>query len=298
MTNYLFEANSFSEYIDFIKNYYKETDQEIWYRGQRNHTWEIEPNLYREKKMDIKSGDELSILKYKFADFKEVFFKLKEEIIERNLFNILGLNNFNIMFIAQHYGLLTPVLDWTNDPLIALFFAIDEYEYEDGVYPVVYIFKPGLCNENSFLVFKDGTNIKDSLCIDNMINKFFEGWICDLNNTVANHVPIAIFTEKNFSHRISKQSGKFTFHGAVGPLSYSWNDTTISGKKFVEAIKINPDMVEDSKEYLRVLNITKESVYIDSSNLDEICKELKDESLEKFRESIRESNKKLKGLEK
>ena len=138
MTNYLFEANSFSEYIDFIKNYYKETDQEIWYRGQRDHTWKIEPNLYREKKMDIKSGDELSILKYKFADFKEVFFKLKEEIIEKN--------NFNIMFIAQHYGLLTPVLDWSNDPLIALFFAIDEYAYEDGVYPVVYIFKPGLCN--------------------------------------------------------------------------------------------------------------------------------------------------------
>ena len=296
MSNYLFEANSFGEYIDFIKKYYKETNYELWYRGQRNHTWEIKPNLYREAKMDIKSDDKISILKYHFIDFKEEFFKLKEEIIEKKLFDILGLNNFNIMFIAQHYGLLTPVLDWTVDPLVALFFAIDEYIYEDGIYPVVYIFKPGLCNANSFLVYEDKTNIMEPLCIDNMSNKVFENWTYDLNKTVANHVPISIFTNNNFSYRISKQSGKFTFHGAVGPLNYSWNDITIKGEKFVDTIKINPKVVEEIKEYLTALNITKDSIYLDISQLDETCKELKKESMDKFKEKICEINKNLKSV--
>lgn len=298
MANYLFEANSFSEYIDFIKKHYKEIGKEVWYRGQKNHTWKIKPNLYRNAKMDIKSGSEVSILKYKFVDFKEEFFKLKEEIIEKGLFNILGLNDFNIMFIAQHYGLLTPILDWTIDPLIALFFAIDDYVYEEDIYPVVYILKPGLCNKNSFLVYDDGTDITEPLCIDNLSNKVLKTWMDDLNNSVANYVPISIFTERNFSHRISKQSGKFTFHGAVGPLNYSWNNIIIDDERFVDSIKINPNIVGEAKEYLMALNITKDSVYIDSSELDEICKEIKEESVNKFKEKILETNKNLKSAEK
>lgn len=123
MANYIFEANSFYEYLDFIKNYSKEKKQEIWFRGQQNNNWELKPNLYRDTIIDRRPNEEIIRLRYNFVDFNEEFSRLKEEIIEKSLFNISELNNFNIMFIAQHYGLLTPILDWTIDPLIALFFC-------------------------------------------------------------------------------------------------------------------------------------------------------------------------------
>lgn len=292
------EIDSIQEYIKYIKEYSEKRDDELWYRGHSNDTWKITPNLFRNAKMKGKSN-ELRKLSYDFVNFSDEFLDLKEKIIEENLFNILGLNDFKIMFIAQHYGLLTPIVDWTIDPLIALFFAIESYEYNDDTYPVVYILKPELSNKYTKIGRKrDGIKeleaITKPLCIDGISNDLFKSWTKNLNETPANHVPIAIFTNENFSHRISKQSGKFTFHGAVGPLNYEWKDITVEGEKFVDIIKINPHKVEEIKEYLTALNITERSVYVERVELDTICNDIKQNSLEKFKENIAIANKNFK----
>lgn len=292
------EINSIQEYIKYIKEYSEKRDDELWYRGQSNNTWDIMPNLFRDVKMRGKSN-EIRNLSYDFVDFSDEFLNLKEKIIEENLFNILGLNDFKIMFIAQHYGLLTPLVDWTIDPLVALFFAIESYEYNDETYPVVYILKPELINKYAAIGKEvDGSEklevIEKPLCIDGISNDLFKSWTKDLNVTPANYVPIAIFTNENFSHRISKQSGKFTFHGAVGPLNYKWKDVIVEGEKFVDTIKINPHKVEEIKEYLTALNITEKSVYVERLELDIICNDIKENSLEKFKENIAMANKNLK----
>lgn len=255
--------------------------------------WQLKPNLYRSAKMITDSNDEISILKYDFVNFKKAFYKLKEKIIKENLFDISKLNDFHIMFIAQHYGLLTPILDWTTDPLVALFFAMDGYTYKKNEFPVIYILKPGLCNANSQLVYSDNTNITEPLCIDNM-NKYFGMWVEDLNNSHANYIPIAIFSKIDFSHRICRQSGKFTFHGAVGPLNFSWNDVDTRYGKLVDVIKINPKAVKEIEEYLSVLNINKKSIYPDDhNNLDNICSKIKEQELEIFKNNIIKTNKEL-----
>ncbi len=37
-----------------------------------------------------------------------------------------------IMMLAQHYGLPTPLLDFTRNPLVALYFAVEKHPEEDG----------------------------------------------------------------------------------------------------------------------------------------------------------------------
>lgn len=288
----LIEVNSLDEYLRFIKSYRRKVKSEIWYRGQRCNKWDLKPNLYREAKIKKQSSSEVIKLKYDLVNFKDIFLEFKNEVIRKNLINISKLNDFQVMFIARHYGLLTPTLDWTTDPLVAMFFALDEYDFKDDSFPVIYILKPCLCNESSFLVYSDGTNITEPVCIDNREN-MFDTLTKDLNDTPSNHIPIAIYTEKDFSYRICRQSGKFTFHGALGPLNYSWNNIVINGEKIVDAIKINPKAVEEIKERLLALDINKLSIYRHISHLDGICKQLNDEALVKLKMKISEMNKYL-----
>lgn len=288
---YLTEINSFDEYLCFLKNYFQKKQGELWYRGHSSNRWLLKPNLYRNAKMNLNPKDGIEVLRYNFVNFKGEFSKLKKEISDKNLFDTSELNDFQIMFIAQHYGLLTPILDWTTDPLVALFFALDDYTFkEEKEFPVIYILKPGLCNANSSIVYSNNTDITEPLCIDDM-NDYFNKWTTDLNDSPANHIPIAIFSDIDFSHRICRQSGKFTLHGAVGPLNFSWNNTVIKKEKIVDEIKINHKAVEEMKKYLLALNINKQTIFRNtSSHLDNICEQIKKQEMEVFKDSIAQVN--------
>ena len=94
-------------------------------------------------------------------------------------FETLPDNPWERMAIAQHHGLATRLLDWTYNPLVALYFSANEFSERDGG---VYVYSP-----NSF--------------VDPQTNPF------DLPSEVT-----GLYMPRNITPRIHNQSGIFTYH--------------------------------------------------------------------------------------
>lgn len=84
------------------------------FRGHRRNDWKLEPTLTRH----LKNKGTISIPKQ--LDF------FRKSIKGRRGSNPPHLNDKECWALGQHFGLYTPLLDWTDSPYVGLFFAFAE----------------------------------------------------------------------------------------------------------------------------------------------------------------------------
>jgi hypothetical protein len=96
--------DSFTLYPDYI------------FRGQSQDNWKIESSLTR-----LLRNSELVRDLDIFEQTQLKDFKLKSRGLGLDLSNM---KDDEVWAIGQHFGLATPLIDWTNSPFVAVFFAI------------------------------------------------------------------------------------------------------------------------------------------------------------------------------
>ena len=112
----IIEITNTHDYISHVEDLGPSVENPLWYRGISLNTHGLTPSLYRHN--DLPTGETYLSLERKLLNrFDERSKPFLADSIQ---------SDWERMFIMQHYGMPTRLLDWTENPLVALFFAITD----------------------------------------------------------------------------------------------------------------------------------------------------------------------------
>lgn len=156
-------------FIDFHEIVEKYDARSVVYRGVKSVGFPLLPKIGRvvpPDSADSREQNEQEILRL----FKERAFQY---------LNFTPTSDWDWLAVGQQYGLPTRLLDWTDNPLVACFFAIDESTDEDGV---IYAYR-----DNSYISV-------------------------DAHTDPFRYKSVGKFIPGHFVQRITTQGGLFTIH--------------------------------------------------------------------------------------
>lgn len=112
-------VNSFQELLTLFKKFNENSS--FIFRGQSDASWKLLPKAGRDEFIK-KSEHGLSDLRL-FRSWKRY---------ATNYLTTKPSNDWEWYSIAQHHGLATRLLDWTKNPMVAAFFAVDQFLEKDA----------------------------------------------------------------------------------------------------------------------------------------------------------------------
>lgn len=248
-----------SSYLSEISRYLRNMDDLHWFRGLGSHAYKLTPSLYRHPTIT----DEIGL----HALEKKIITRFKERSIPYLPKQTDSI--WEIMFIMQHYGLPTRLLDWTENPMIALFFALSSNEPDRTTNKctkksVIWILSPKKWNE---AVFNHVTYKGAALSITDRLISSYDPLAID--NTPA--MPAAIWGLHN-SPRIVAQRGTFTIFGSKNQAMEEMITDPIIPEEALFKIEIEPCHVKPMLNEMIASGQADTMVY---PGLDGLAKEMK-----------------------
>lgn len=195
----VYEASSVSEFIEIATWLYG--NNSVIFRGQsQEHGWPLIPSIGRDAKYSMVLQREEEIL----AEFKRESIPYVHSIPE---------SDWQWLALAQHNRLPTRLLDWTKNPLAALWFAVKD--------PAV--------NGQPGIVWAFGYEKEDVV-----FNTAYRDSPFSIDRTY-------VYFPEHVSHSIQAQSGLFTIHHRTEDGSFLPFDHTEYSERLAK-IEIRPEL--------------------------------------------------------
>ena len=214
-------------------------ESEMWYRGHASNLWNLTASIFRSP---ARLNNEVILLKRFMQEAKRHHDEVPSD-------------RWDWLFFAQHHQVPTRLLDWSEQPLVALFFAAqDSFDIQgdpktarDGK---VWFLRPLALNQENGFDFA-GRDLP-LFGMDEVLEKYFPH-----EGTLHRQSPIAALATRSF-RRISAQWGTFTICNVDRAL-----DLEPSSEKFVTGIDIPAEAKPEIRTQLKRLGLEDRTLYLD-----------------------------------
>jgi hypothetical protein len=242
--------SEFTELVESLRAKWKFEPEDVckpWFRGQQRKHWELVPSIFRIGEFDRETED-----------------NIREEFATRapalSRFESLPTNDWDMYFLMQHYGAPTRLLDWTESPLIALYFAVrDNPGHYDSA---VWMLNPYKLNRRAAkkneVVSPSAQGVSD-VDANRVAPWLRERW----SKANIPKYPLAIFPT-HIARRISSQRACFTVHGST---RQGFNRFARGADPCVTKAVIPGRSVRDLRHSLEQLGIDDTTIFPDLEGL-------------------------------
>jgi len=234
------EVRSLADLIQFLKADLQ-PGRVTWFRGQRDASWDLEPNIKRHGGAE---AERALFKRFKQNAFSHVPSRPSSE--------------WEWLFVMQHHGLPTRLLDWTESALIGLYFALDgENPGNPQATAALWAMDPIGLNQAGKWAGQHQADIP-GFDDDADLEPYLPSQVTRGNFSLE---PIAAIAARN-NARIQVQQGVFTIH-------HKTLDALNAGARLEHIWRylIPSDVVAELRQDLEMLNLTRLSLFPELSNV-------------------------------
>lgn len=239
------------QYNNHIHTLLSNNPKGLWFRGVGCSTYDLSPSILRQPSIATA------------ADMQEMENNLLRRFEERSIPYLAQRieDPWERLFLMQHYGVPTRLLDWTESPSIALFFALTSANPNQTTDCTVWTLCPYKLNRATFShLGSTSANSGARSVNDPVIQGYKPG-------NISNAHPAAIYGIHN-SPRIVAQRGSFTVQGNdLTPINQIYSASTTWPQDTITRIDIPHSSIKPILNMLVNTGITDASIYPDLGGL-------------------------------